>query len=84
MTKPTARTTEPSTLTPTSLRWLRRRQVAERLGVSEFTIRDWVRAGRFPKAARLGPQTRAWSEATVAQWERERIAEVMPMPKRAA
>jgi predicted DNA-binding transcriptional regulator AlpA len=40
------------------------------------TLQRWIDAGDFPAGIKLGPNSRAWTEESVAQWlaERERAA----------
>ena len=39
------------------------------------TLRRWVKAGRFPRPVKLGPNTVAWRVKEVEQWDgsRERV-----------
>ena len=53
--------------------FLRRKNVVERTGLSTSEIDRRVREGRFPKPVMLGPQTTAWAEAEVIEWQRELI-----------
>jgi prophage regulatory protein len=55
-------------------RYLARKTVAERLGVSAMTIWRWVRDGRFPSPIRLGPRRTAWKETDIVKWEETRQA----------
>ncbi|WP_294000920.1 helix-turn-helix transcriptional regulator [Sphaerotilus sp.] len=39
------------------------------LGVGDQTLRDWIKAGKFPAADyRDGPRYVRWSSATVREW----------------
>jgi predicted DNA-binding transcriptional regulator AlpA len=40
------------------------------------TLQRWIDSGRFPSGIKLGPNSRAWTEESVAEWlaERERAA----------
>ena len=42
------------------------------LPVGEGTIRNWIRAGFFPKPIKIGPGCAVWREDTVTQWLRDR------------
>lgn len=42
---------------------------------SKPTIYDMIRAGRFPKQLRLGPNKVAWLRSEVVGWIEERAAE---------
>ena len=57
-------------------RFLRRKQVLERLGIGSSTLHDWIRQGSFPKPIRLGPNTAGWFEDTLDELltARERAA----------
>jgi prophage regulatory protein len=50
------------------LRVLRRKEVLERLGVSNTSLWLWVRTGRFPAPIELGDRSRAWLEHEVDAW----------------
>lgn len=41
------------------------KQVAERLGVHRWTLRQWVMTGRFPQPRRLTKRTLRWPAAQV-------------------
>ena len=41
-------------------RWLRTRDAAARLGLSETTFRDWIRAGRLPQGKKAGANVTVW------------------------
>lgn len=57
-------------------RFLRRKQVLERLGIGSSTLHDWIRRGYFPKPIQLGPNTVGWFEDTLDELltARERAA----------
>ena len=42
------------------VRVLRRKQILEMFGISNTTLWEWVRTGKFPAPIDLGPNTRAW------------------------
>lgn len=67
--------TQSSTAAPTRL--LRRRAVAERVGLSAVTIWRLERSGAFPKSIRISPGAIAWRESDIEEWiaERERRTE---------
>lgn len=62
--------TKAATAAPTRL--LRRRAVAERVGLSAVTIWRLERSGQFPKAIRISPGAIAWKESDVEEWIEER------------
>jgi prophage regulatory protein len=39
---------------------MRRKEILELLGISNTTLWDWIRKGRFPAPIDLGPNSRAW------------------------
>jgi predicted DNA-binding transcriptional regulator AlpA len=54
-------------------RFLRRKEVARRVGVTPLTIWSWVRRGEFPQSYRLNPNSGpaapvAWKESEIVQW----------------
>ena len=49
-------------------RLLNARQVAETVGLSRCTIYRSVKAGRFPRQVRLGPNRVAWRADEIAAW----------------
>lgn len=53
---------------------MRPAQVAERIGIHRVTLYKWVREGRFPPPAKLGPNTVAWRASTVEAWLDEQFA----------
>ena len=59
-------------MTSTLPAMLRVREVTALLKVSRVTLWHWRRDGRFPEPLRLGPNTVAWPEPTIARWLRER------------
>jgi prophage regulatory protein len=57
-----------STVGPNTL-YLTVEQVAERLGVSTDSIWRWKRAGKFPKAVKVGPGSTRWRLADIETYE---------------
>lgn len=54
------------------LECLRLHEVARLLHVSRFTIRGWVRRGKFPKPIPASEAVRLWRRSTVEAWLQER------------
>jgi prophage regulatory protein len=54
---------------------LRKRVVLDRIGVSDTTLWRLVRAGKFPRPARLTGGTVRWLESEVNAWIAARMAE---------
>ena len=50
-------------------------QVLRRTGVSKQTLYRWIREGRFPRPARLGPNVVGWPSDELEKWEQERKRE---------
>jgi excisionase family DNA binding protein len=48
--------------------YIRPAQLAERLNVSEATLRDWIAAGRLPPPRRITERTLAWSDEELSAW----------------
>jgi prophage regulatory protein len=64
---------------------LRKKEAADRLGVTTRTLERWERAGRFPARRRVGPNVVGWVEADVEEWikSRERVpAKAAPLKAR--
>jgi len=55
----------------TTDRFLRRRQVEDRTGLSRSTIYLWIQQGRFPKPVKLGQRAVAWKESDIVGWIEE-------------
>ncbi len=48
------------------------------LGVSERTIWDWVKSGKFPAPIKLSPTVSAWKAKDIAEWLQAKESEVNP------
>jgi len=48
--------------------FIRRKQVEQRFGISDETLRRWERSGGFPKSHRLGPRVSGWFAREIEQW----------------
>ena len=55
--------------------FLRKNQVAARIGYSQSHLMRLVRQGRFPKPIRLSATIPAWPENEVEAWQQARIDE---------
>jgi len=67
-------------------RLIQRDEVEHLTGLSRSSIYRLVNTGFFPRPVRLGKRTRAWNEAAVRAWIREReVAQPddVTMPQRA-
>lgn len=53
-------------------RFIRRKEVQHRTGLSNTTIWRKYRAGEFPQPRQLGPNSVAWLESEVDAWINER------------
>jgi prophage regulatory protein len=51
---------------------LRKRAVADRVGVCVRTLERWERLGLFPARVKLGPNTTGWTEDDLEEWLRTR------------
>jgi predicted DNA-binding transcriptional regulator AlpA len=51
---------------------LRKKVVAERVGVSGVTLLRWEKLGTFPKKVQLGPKSVGWFESDVEAWFKAR------------
>lgn len=45
--------------------------VSEKTSLGKSTILAWEATGKFPKAIRLSPTLRVWSEKTIVDWMRQ-------------
>lgn len=61
-------------------KFVRIAKLAKRLGISEPTVRDWVKRGHFPAPVRVGSRFVAWREADVVEWERKKLEAANPAP----
>jgi prophage regulatory protein len=73
--EPPARTPATCEAKPPNLRYLRLREVCERVGVGTSTIYKMIAAGAFPKQVKLSVRTAAWIEGEVEAFMNARIAE---------
>ena len=55
------------------IRFMRRREVMELLGLSHTTIYKMVEEGRFPRPLRIGPNTTRWRSDQVDAWMKEQM-----------
>lgn len=55
-------------------RFLRRREVEARTGLSTSGIYAAIARGDFPKPIAIGAQSRAWVESEIIAWQRARLA----------
>ncbi len=56
-------------------RFLRRRSVEDRTGLSRSTIYLFVQNGTFPRPVRIGGRAVAWLESDIDVWIEARLAE---------
>jgi prophage regulatory protein len=52
----------------TTSRILRLPETRRVTGVSRTTLYDWMKAGRFPQAVKLGPRSIGWRESDINDW----------------
>jgi excisionase family DNA binding protein len=52
--------------------FLRKSEVANRLGVTVRTVERWEREGRFPARVQIGPRAVRYREAEVVEFEASR------------
>ena len=55
-------------------RFLRRRAVLSKVGISSTHLFNLEKAGRFPQHMMLTPSCAVWSEAEIDAWMQERLA----------
>ena len=56
-------------------RWLRRPEVKTRYGnISDPTLYRWINAGLFPAPERLGPNTAAWRDSALSEFDADPAA----------
>ena len=56
-------------------RFLRRRSVEDRTGLSRSTIYLQVQCGTFPRPVRIGGRAVAWLESDIDAWIEARLAD---------
>lgn len=54
-----------------STKLIRLSELAKLIGLSKSTIWRLIRAGRFPRAKRIAPNSVAWLESDVSDWVRD-------------
>lgn len=60
--------------TPAKPRWIRAKDLTQRLGVHRITIYRWVQLGAFPAPRHLGgTRTVFWSAEEVEAWEARQL-----------
>lgn len=63
------------------LRYIRRRDLVTKIGLSATTIYNLERSGDFPKHVLLTPRCAAWAEDEVDAWlEARKAAQIPPAP----
>ena len=55
------------------MRFIRKNPTADRVGYHPSHVMRLVREGRFPKPVRLGPNSIAFVEEEVEQWQQARV-----------
>ena len=60
---------------PAGTRFLRRREVLKRLGVSAVTLWRMVKSGRFPAPVPISAGIEAWRESDYEAWAQARAAD---------
>lgn len=60
------------------VRFVRTKELAEKLNVSRITVWRWERAGLIPAKIRLGQNTVGWNAETLEKWFSERSATLAP------
>lgn len=54
-------------------RLIRQKEVCYLTGLSQSSIYDYMKTGRFPKTVSLGDRSVAWIESEISGWIDERI-----------
>lgn len=54
------------------LKFLNKKRVAEKVGVSESSIERWSKVGKFPKPREFGDIRVAWVSTEVDEWMKSR------------
>ena len=57
------------------MRILRKKDIRDKLGLSDVTIWKMERDGNFPKRINIGPNSVGWIESEVDQWIEKKAAE---------
>lgn len=57
----------------TSYRLLRLAQVMDKTGLKRSQIYSYMKAGDFPKSAKIGPSSVAWLESEIDDWIKKKL-----------
>ena len=67
------------------IKLLNKKQVADLLGVSVWTISDWIRKSKFPRPIYLSPgHPQKWREVDIEIWLQRQAKQVKPILRGAA
>ena len=58
-------------------KFLKTKDLVGLLGVSNMTIHNWVKAGKFPKPIRFGARTYAWEQSVVTEYIKQGVKNVV-------
>lgn len=58
-------------------KFLRIQEVTSLTGMSKSAIYAGIRAGRFPRPAKIGARAIAWSSSTLAEWQKKCVQEAI-------
>jgi len=56
------------------MEYLNYTEIAERYKVNVWTIRNWVKLGKFPKPLELSEHCHRWKLETIEKWEKTKEA----------
>ena len=48
--------------------WLSSKELSVVIGVTDRTVQNWRKDGKFPKPVRLSPRAVAWREREILEW----------------
>jgi prophage regulatory protein len=54
------------------IRFVRFEDVIQETALSETTIRNWIKAGKFPRPRRIGPRASAFLRHEIEEWKAAR------------
>ncbi len=58
-------------------KFLRVKQVSEKLGIGKSTVWLWLKQNKLPKPIKLSPRVTVWVEKDIEDWQSKKIQELI-------